>query len=133
MPQRQVMTRPAPAPVTAAQAAAVKAVDQGDYEDSEKEGHQHTGDDRVKALQIGGDQHLPDHQHSQDKGEDSAQARLAGKQEKEGRKAEGEDQLHIQTVMVHHVDREDGVPLIGDINLGFVPRFKDFVLPPGSR
>ena len=114
------------------QAPPVKAVDQGDNEDGQRQGDGQSHINRVPAPEVQGDQQLPDHQHGEDKGEYRPQPRRSGEEEQQKDEQPGQKQLPGCAVVVDHGDTEDLVPLVADADQRLVPGGKDLVLLQGA-
>ena len=113
-------------------AAAVEAVHQGDDEHGEHQSRRQADEDGIVALQIKGDEQLPDHQYGKGEGSDGPNAGLTGEEDEQGREAESQHQFPVQPVVVDHVDGEDGIALIGDDHQGLVADGEDLILLQGA-
>ena len=110
----------------------VKAVDQGDDEQGEHQGHRQAHEDGVVPLEVEGHQHLPQHEHRHHEGDDGPHAGAPGKEDEEHREDGGQQNLLVEAVVVGHGDREDLVPLVAHHHHGLVAGGEDLVLLQGA-
>ena len=106
----------------------VKAVHQGDDDEGEEQGDGQPHPDGVPALQVQGDQHLPQGEHRQGEGGDGPDAGAPGKQNQEHCEAHRHQGLPAQAVVVGHGHVGDGVPVVAHHHLGHIPWSEDLVL-----
>ena len=106
----------------------VKAVHQSDDQNGEKEGDGQPAPDGVPALEVEGDQELPQAEHRQYEGGDGTHPGAPSEQDEEEGKAGGHQGLPAQAVVVAHGDIGDGVPVVAHHHLGPVPGREELVL-----